>query len=57
MAIARYIHSFHPRTEATAANAIEDYSSIFRTQLVFGVWRCPNADSYRDKERHAPHGA
>jgi hypothetical protein len=49
--------SFPLRTDAKPANDIEDYSSIFRTQLVFGVWRCPNADSYRDKKRHAPHGA
>jgi hypothetical protein len=38
MEIARYIHGFHLRTDAKAANVIEDYSSIFRTQLVFGVW-------------------
>jgi hypothetical protein len=30
---------FHLRSDAKAATGIEDYSSISRTQLVFGVWR------------------
>jgi hypothetical protein len=41
MAIARYIHGIHLRTDITTANGIEDYCSKSRTQLVFGVWRSP----------------
>jgi hypothetical protein len=41
MAIARYIHGFRHRTDAKAANGIEEYSFKSRTQLVLGVWRSP----------------